>query len=226
MESGVPFGDIIVLGAIAAFIVLRYRAMLGEERGRDPRDTKNQRAEQPAKESEAERVIQFPRNETGKLKKDSEEKSKYPPEIAEGFAAIAERDKQFEPDAFLDGAKIAFEMTIAAFNERDKETLHMLLGEEVYGQFDEVLKEQEETEKFAHTTLVTLKKAEFVTAKLDGSTAKITIDFESEQIQLVKNADGDVIEGDVSEQEVVEDRWVFARNVRAASPDWKITETQ
>ena len=39
MDSGFSYGDIIVIGAIAAFILLRYRAMLGEtsERDQQPR---------------------------------------------------------------------------------------------------------------------------------------------------------------------------------------------
>ena len=55
MESGFSYGDIIVIGAIAAFILLRYRAMLGTSNDNDaaPRT-------KPAPVSEYERVIQLP----------------------------------------------------------------------------------------------------------------------------------------------------------------------
>ena len=56
-NGGFPYGDIIVIGVIAAFILLRYRAMLGESRGRDetarPIKTVHPRAD-------LERVLQLP----------------------------------------------------------------------------------------------------------------------------------------------------------------------
>ena len=54
--DGMGWGDIIFFGAIAAFIILRYRAMLGEQHGRDEDQIRRDQAD---RESEQERVIQL-----------------------------------------------------------------------------------------------------------------------------------------------------------------------
>lgn len=222
MESGIPLGDIIVLGAIAAFIILRYRAMLGENRGRDEEEIKSSKIIEH--EEDAAKIIQL-----SKALKKKEEKQKpamqYPPAIADGFAQIKQRDKQFDEEAFLEGAKTAFEMVITAFNERDKETLKMLLADKIYDKFEAALDQQEKDSRFSQTTLVALVRAEFTRAALVGDVAEIDIAFESEQIQIVKNEKGETIEGDVSDQQIVEDHFSFARDTRSSAPDWKITAT-
>lgn len=221
MESGLPFGDIIVLGAIAAFIILRYRAMLGENRGRDIEDKRKNANDN---QEMAEKVIQLPRKNRRKEEEQAPQKT-YTPEIAAGFTAIKAHDTQFEEDAFLEGAKIAFEMVITAFNERDKKTLEMLLDNDTYHSFADAIDTQNTQKKYNQTTLVSIDKAEIIRASMEDHLAKIEVAFTSEQIHLIKDEKGTIIEGDVSEQKLIEDSWCFARDTRSSKPDWKIIET-
>lgn len=230
MESGIPLGDIIVLGAVAAFIILRYRAMLGENRGRDPRDTEHDNDNEHADAEQgmaSEKVIQLPRSARKKPEAVAEDapKKDYSPAIADGLKDIANADKEFEDDAFLDGAKMAFEMVITAFNEQDKETLEMLLSKELYQNFADAIDGQKDTDEFSHTTLVALSDVRITRAAVEDKIAQVDVAFTSEQIQIVKDKDGAIIEGDASEQQVVEDEWRFARDTRSSRPDWKIIET-
>jgi len=50
-------------------------------------------------------------------------------------------------------------------------------------------------------------------------------DGQREQIHLVRDETGIILEGDVSARQVVEDEWVFTRDMKSASPNWTIIET-
>lgn len=216
--GGLPYGDIIVIGAIAVFILLRYRAMLGEKTGRDS-DGPTARPLQ-----EYERVIQLPEREpvTPAIV--------LPPikdygNLTETFTKMRGIDRQFSPEEFLDGAKGAFEMVLDAFNEGDRDTLKMLLSKDIYAEFDETLQAMEAEGRKQHTTLVAIVDATITDATLAGNKAKITVKFTSEQVNLVRNSAGDIIEGDASQQEAVDDEWLFERNLASSDPSWKVIDT-
>lgn len=218
MDGGFPYGDIIVIGAIAAFIILRYRAMLGEKSGRDVSDM-------PRPIKDLEPVIQLAKREApviAPVKKVSEDE---PKQFADQFSAMRAIDAEFSVEEFLSGAKAAYEMVIEAYNDGDDETLKMLLAEPIYKEFKAAAKANDEAGQKAHTTLVAIMKAEIADAKLRGNKATLTVDFHSEQIPLVRDKDGAIIEGDASTQEAVEDQWVFERNLASADPAWKVIDT-
>lgn len=221
MDGGFPYGDIIVIGAIAAFIILRYRAMLGESRGRDERD--NRPAITPV---EFERVIQLPLTRTTpQAEKKAEDFTKTYGSLAETFTNMRGIDREFSPDEFIHGAKMAYEMVIAAFTKRDHDTLKMLLSDDMYKSFALSLEDAEKDKRFNDTTLVAITKATIKSARLVGTQATITVDFTSEQIHLIRDENGAILEGNASEQNVVEDEWVFTRDLKSASPNWMIVET-
>jgi predicted lipid-binding transport protein (Tim44 family) len=220
MDSGFSYGDIIVIGAIAAFILLRYRAMLGERSERDDsvRPT-------PATMSDFERVIQLPSTRLPPPSEKKEELAAQYGSLAEQFIAMRGIDREFAPDEFLQGARMAYEMVITAFSKGDRDTLKLLLSDTIYAKFDAALKEGENSGHRADTTLVAISKATFLDASLKGNTATITVDFLSEQIHLIRDKEGTIIEGNVSQHDHVEDRWVFTRNLSSSNPNWKIIET-
>ena len=101
----------------------------------------------------------------------------------------------------------------------------MLLSDAMYKSFDLSLTDAEKAGRKAETTLVAITKAEFNAAKLVGNVATITVDFLSEQVHLIRNPQGVILEGNPSLHEPVEDRWVFSRNLANTDPNWKIIET-
>lgn len=217
MEGGFPYGDIIVIAAIAAFILLRYRSMLGEQRGRDVSDMVRPRPAEPT-----EPVVQLLERELRKKEKPAAEATG---PFAEKFAAMRAIDAEFDEEEFLEGARGAYEMVIEAYNEADHETLSMLLADPIYAEFKQSLEQDAKDGRKAHTTLVAIVKADISDVQLKGNKATITVDFLSEQVPLVRNDDGDVIEGNAAHQEAVEDQWVFERTLTSADPAWKIMDT-
>ena len=55
--------------------------------------------------------------------------------LAEGLDSIAAVEPQFDPTAFLNGARAAYEMTVGAFAAGDLNALRRLLAPEVYANF-------------------------------------------------------------------------------------------
>lgn len=218
MESGIPYGDIIVIGAIAAFILLRYRAMLGEKTGRDVTDIPR-----PRPVADLEPVIQLPEREAARKKSILAPVETGP--FADQLSAMRALDPEFSQTDFLTGAKAAFEMVIDAYNSADHDTLKMLLSDRIYKEFKQSLDENEKEGRTVHSTLVAIVKAEITDAKLRGNKASITVDFLSEQIPLVRNTEGEIIEGNASAQEAVEDEWIFERDLKNSDPAWKVIET-
>ena len=218
MESGIPYGDIIVIGAIAAFILLRYRAMLGEKSGRDVTDIPR-----PRPVADLEPVIQLPEREAARKKSVLAPAETGP--FADQLSAMRAIDPEFSQTDFLTGAKAAFEMVIDAYNSADHDTLKMLLSDRIYKEFKQSLDENARDGRTVHSTLVAIVKAEITDAKLRGNKATITVDFLSEQIPLVRNVEGEIIEGNASAQEAVEDEWIFERDLKNSDPAWKVIET-
>jgi predicted lipid-binding transport protein (Tim44 family) len=221
MDGGFPYGDVIVIGAIAAFIILRYRSMLGEQRGRD--ETVRPSVMPLA---ERERVVQLPLlRQAAAIPEKVDDFSRHGAPLAERFVAMRAIDREFNPDEFLHGARAAYEMVMNAFSKRDRETLKSLLSPEMAKSFLLSLDDAEKEKRFNDTTLVAITKAEISTAKLVGNMATIAVDFVSEQIHLIRDGEKNILEGNPSEQLRVEDAWIFTRNLSSASPNWLIIET-
>jgi predicted lipid-binding transport protein (Tim44 family) len=218
MDGGFPYGDIIVIGAIAAFILLRYRAMLGEPRGRDEEGIRPT----PTQTREFERVIQLPVTRTPEKK---EGESDAYGALSETFTAMRGLDREFTVEDFLHGARTAYEMVLAAFTKRDHDTLKMLLSTDMYNSFALSLSDAAKENRFTDTTLVAISRASIKSAKLSGNQATLTVDFVSDQIHLIRDTNGTILEGDSSQQNTVEDEWVFTRNLTSSSPNWTIIET-
>ena len=226
--DGMGWGDIIFFGAIAAFIILRYRAMLGEQHGRDEDQIRRDQAD---RESEQERVIQLAQKGTDEPKPAEvisprrKPSQNYGEALETRFSDMQAVDADFDIEAFKEGAKSAFEMVIEAFNDADRATLRELLARDMYKNFENVLKQRDDEDTYPHTTLVAVTEASVVAAELDGKTARITVQFVSDQIQQMKDRDGNTTNDSASDIETVEDEWVFERSLASSNPSWLITQT-
>ena len=114
-------------------------------------------------------------------------------------------------------------MVITAYNKRDKRTLRMLLDEPLFKEFVTLMGEEKERNAISETTLVSIAKAEIVAAGIRKNIAYLDLRFHSEQIQIKRNADGVIIEGQPDNIEEIEEAWRFERDIRSPNPNWIIT---
>ena len=56
--------------------------------------------------------------------------------------------------------------------------------------------------------------------------AQIVVEFVSEQVNLLKNSAGEVIEGDENFVQKITDIWTFERDIHKASPVWLLVSTK
>ncbi|HXP30104.1 MAG TPA: Tim44/TimA family putative adaptor protein [Stellaceae bacterium] len=218
MGNGFQFIDIILFAAIAGFLVLRLRSVLGRrtgtERRRDPFAAPTKPVLTPPPQGPAAgpiiegTVVPLPASPPG------------------GIAGIKAAEPGFAEDVFLKGARGAFEIIVNAFAAGDSAALKPLLSPEVYRSFAEAIEARLRAKESMQTTLVSMKSAEIAGAVLEGKTARITAKFVSEQINVTRDAAGKVIEGDP--ERVIEhcDFWTFARTVGARDPNWMLVATQ
>ncbi len=221
----IPYADIVVFALVAGFILLRLRSVLGQQTGFD--GTSNPMASLKPKED-----VLVQRSEKPKLLKgetppavDVPLPDTLPDADRKVIVALKSADPQFTIEGFLRGAKGAFEMVFDAFLTQDKATLDMLLSGDLSRTFLAAAAARKEGERVTETTLVCLESATITGAQTAGAQAHITVTFISEQVTLVRNAQGKIVEGDPSHTARVEDTWTFARDMVSKQPNWVVIDT-
>ena len=229
MGEGFQFLDIILFALVAGFLILRLRSVLGRRDGHQTRDP-DPFAARPKPEPDGDKVVPLPdRNgRSADAPAPGEQASpagtpKTPLEV--GLTQIGIADPRFDPQEFTSGARIAFELILAAFAAGDREALKPLLSPEVYGNFDESIRHRQAASQRLETKLVSIKSCEIAEAYMAGRTAHVTVKFVSEQISAVYDAGGIVVEGNSTQITTVTDFWTFARDTRSSDPNWALVAT-
>ena len=226
MSEGVPYADIIILALIAGFILLRLRSVLGDKIGNDHPSYFNKPL--PSLTDKQEPIVQL--DEKSMKPKLREEPDEYLAglgggEIADALNAIKAKDIQFSATHFIEGAKAAFEMVFDAFAKGERNTLKMLLSDAIFQEFSKEITAREAQENKTEHTLVSVLAKAITQASLTNNMAHITVQFVSEQVTVVRDKKGDIVEGNPSDISQVDDHWTFERDVTSKSPNWKVIET-
>ncbi len=227
MGNGMQFLDIILLAVIAAFLILRLRSVLGRRTGHDQPPKFNPFRNRRKDESAEDKVIQLPdrADKTAAEDSDFEAQTAAGTPVEQGLTQIKLADRSFDVDGFLEGSRAAFEMIVAAFAKGDTKALRPLLSNDVFEDFAGAIKARDAANEVLETTLVGIGQSDIIEAELQGKTAFVTIKFVSEQINVTRNAEGDVVDGDPSNVTSVTDIWAFARNTRSRDPNWTLVAT-
>ncbi|MFH1346575.1 MAG: Tim44/TimA family putative adaptor protein [Pseudomonadota bacterium] len=145
--------------------------------------------------------------------------------LALGLDAIAAQDSSFDPRHFLSGAKSAYEMIVLAFANGDRRALKDLLSSEVYESFETVIKDREKHEQKTETRFVSIDKAELVGAEARDRAAQLTVRFVSQMITATRDKAGTVVDGSPDTVADITDVWTFARDISSRDPNWKLVGT-
>ncbi len=227
----------IIFLALAVFIFLRLRSVLGQRTGRErpPYDPYSARdaVRSPATDKvvtlqprPAEPASTRPVEATPPAAdrwKDIAEKGS---SVAVGLDAIAAADSGFDAKHFITGARTAYEMIVTAFAEGDRRQLRSLLSREVFDGFDTAISERESRGETAESRFVSIDGSTITSAELRARTAQITIRFVSKLISATRDRSGNVIEGSAEKVTDVTDVWTFARDISSRDPNWKVVATE
>lgn len=232
--------DIILIGLVAVFLILRLRSVLGKRTGnerppaRDPftPPAPPPRAGDAARSaSGSDNVIPLPSPSTAPRPGSATRgpggiRAVVMPTAAAGVAAIRSADPSFDPVQFADGARSAFGAVIDAFAKGDVATLRGLLDAPTLASFEGAIRGRNERGEKAETTLIGFEASDISGAELQGSHALVTVRFVTEQINVVRNAEGQIADGNPNEVQRVVDLWTFRRDTRSSDPNWALTKTE
>ena len=225
--EGFQFIDIIILAMAAGFIVLRLVAVLGRRTGHEP-PPRDARAEE-AYPRNPDNVVPMPipqaRRTRESVLQDIEPAYQGTPMEA-GLVQIKMADPHFSASGFLEGAGKAFEMIVTAYAKHDADALRPLVSGDVYARFAAAIQDREDRGETMETELVVLKPPKLEGVEVRDNRAFVDVRFQSEQVNIVKDKDGKVIDGDREHVDSVTDVWTFARDLTTADPNWALVATR
>jgi predicted lipid-binding transport protein (Tim44 family) len=226
MNEGFQFLDIIFFAMIAAFLVLRLRSVLGRRGGHQPRPRDPNANREQDNEAEGNVIDITDRATRVDQAEDGPDDVQPMDPVATGLSQIRNADGAFDPKEFEGGARAAFEMIVHAFAIGDTGTLRNMLSDEVLENFQDALQQRLEAQETLETTVIGVKSADIIEAEMRDKTAVVTVKFVSEQVNVTRDTEGHVVDGDPNQVTDVIDIWTFARNVRSRNPNWKLIETR
>lgn len=231
MGNGFQFIDIIFFAMIAAFLVLRLRGVLGRRDGHE-NDFRN-RVKDRNDEGVDNNVVNLSEHDDAYVNDDLEDGPKKAKKIVVNdddpssgvLAALQDDDPNFDPDEFLSGAKIAFELILGAYASGDAGALKPMLNAEVYANFSKAIQDRDLAGETLEDTLIGIKSAEILEVETEKKTTGITVKFISEQINVTRDEDGNTINGNPTTVIEVTDFWTFSRDTKSRDPNWTLTAT-
>lgn len=223
---------------VAIFVLFRLRSVLGTRTGNERPPVDRSRSAPAEKNAKADDTVVplRPRptiaqpdlddeRRARKLEAEIEQAAAGNAQLAAGLREVAEADPTFTPKSFLDGAKQAYEMVVTGFAEGDRQTLRNLLDKDVFDGFQRAIAEREAAGHKVDFTFVGLPRIAIVDAEYDKKNIAVTVDFHAEVVSATRDKDGNLVEGNADQVQIIADEWTFARNPKSRDPNWKVITT-
>lgn len=211
--------SLLVLAGIAIFLILRLRSVLGTREGFEkPPARSDGMARTPRRDFE---VIE------GGPDDDIVDHVEDGSDAAKALAAMKMAEPGFRVGEFLQGARGAYEMILMSFEKGDVAGLRPFLADDVMESFEMVIDQRAQQGLSIDADFVGVREVELEEASFDRSTseADITVRFVGELTSVVRNADGEIVEGDPNEIKRQRDVWTFSRRMGSDNPNWVLVAT-
>ena len=206
----------IFFAVLAGFIMFRLFSVLGTRGGHEP--SEDERPLRTLEEVEAERRDALPEPEA-QMQAPAEEN--LPAWTREIRAVYPEFDEQ----TFLQGAGAAYEMIVEAFARGNLRDVKPYIDPAVYRAFSDAVDARERAGQQSELQFVGIEASGVEEALVDKGFATITVDFQSNQIRVLRDREGTVLEGDPNRIDLVRDRWTFSRPTSSRDPNWILVAT-
>ncbi len=196
MSNNFGYLDIILLGMIAGFIILRLRSILGRKTGHESKVYPNF----------AEKKFSMP------------EKKSNP--INENLDVLEGNEKK----EFLRGADIAYESILTSFSNGDLIKLKTLLSPNMFSNFSEAIKARNKEKIKSEFTFIGIKESSVEKYEKIKDNLFATVKFVAEVISVKRDKENNIIEGNPDKIKFVTDSWKFTKNINNNSPNWYLSE--
>jgi len=210
--------EILVLAGIAIFLVLRLKNVLGTREGFEKPPLQDAA---PSKSARDFRVIDG--GEDTDITDNVDKKSP----SAEALARMKKVDADFMVNDFLTGARSAYEMILMAFENGDLKDVESFLDEDVKDAFQQVIDMRAKKKLKVEAEFYGIRELSLKNAEFDDKTnvAELSVSFTGELSSVVKNKDGEVVEGDAKQVKRQRDTWTFSRDLSSSDPNWLLVAT-
>lgn len=199
------FLDLILLGAIAAFLGYRLWIVLGTHEKDKPIRKRQSEEDDVVIPARARAASSRAQEET------LEEKSK---------------SGDISDDRFLQGAGLAFRKIVEAYALGETATLQKLLDGPLLETFEDAIAKRDKAKKSLEVDISRIVTSEILDKREEKGHMYYTVRFVSEQCLVTRNAKGKVLEGDPDRYSEVTDIWTFSRPLDSSDPNWKLVATQ
>ena len=196
MSNSFGYLDIILLGMIAGFIILRLRSILGRKTGHESKVYPNF----------AEKKFSMPKKEA---------------EAVEQNLDVLEGNEKKE---FLRGAEIAYESILTAFANGDLIKLKSLLSSNMFSNFSDAIKSRNKEGVKSEFTFIGIKESSVEKYEKIKDNLFATVKFVAEVISVKKDKENKIIEGNPDKIKFVTDSWKFTRNIKQKDLNWYLAE--
>ena len=195
MSNSFGYIDIILLGMIAGFIILRLRSILGRKTGHETK----------VYPGFSDRKFSIPKNEAKPIKQNHD---------------VLEGNNKKE---FLKGAELAYETILTSFANGDTKKFKSLLTSEMNSNFLNAIDERNKEKIKSEFTFIGIKESSVEKYQKIKDDLSATVKFVAEVIS-VKKKEEKIIEGNPDKIKFVTDIWKFTRNINNKSPNWYLAE--
>lgn len=206
--------QLIVLAAVAIFLIIKLRAVLGTREGFEkppvPMATDRPKFE----------VIE------GGQDRDILDNATEGSATALALSAIKSAEPKFNTGEFLRGARGAYEMILMAFERGDLTPVRGFISDELAAAFDAAIAARG-TGNTVQANFVGIRELALAEAEFDKSTkeAELTVRFVGELTSVTKDASGQVVAGSADQIKRQRDVWTFARTMGSNNPNWLLVAT-
>ena len=196
MNNSFGYIDIILLGMIAGFIILRLRSILGRKTGHETKVYQNFE----------DKKFNISNNIIKPIKQNHE--------ILEGK----------EKKEFLKGAEIAYETILTSFSNGDEKKLKSLLTSKMNSNFSGAIDLRNNDKIKSDFTFIGMKNISVEKYEKVKDDLFATVKFVAEVISVKKDKEDKIIEGNSDKIKFVTDIWKFTKNIKNKSPNWYLAE--
>ena len=196
MSNSFGYIDIILLGMIAGFIILRLRSILGRKTGHESK----------VYPSFVEKKFNIPKNEAKPLKQNHQ--------ILEGN----------EKKQFLKGAELAYESILTSFANGDLKKLKNLLTPNMNKNFSAAIDARIKEKIKSEFTFIGMKESSVENYEKIKDDVFANVKFVAEVISVKIDKNNKTIEGNPDKIKFVTDVWKFTRNIQNKNPNWYLSE--
>lgn len=214
--------QLIVLAGIAVFLILKLRSVLGTRDGfEQPRVENDMSQAQGTSSRPAFEVI-----DGGPDEDITDNVPEHSP-AAEALTAMKRIEPDFNVSDFVQGARGAYEMILMAFENGELDDVRSFLSDDVLDAFVDVIGAREDQGLTVEATFGGVREISLVDAEFDRASnlAEIHVRLVGEISSVVKNAEGEVIEGSADVMKRQKDTWTFARTMGSNDPNWQLVAT-